>query len=140
MIGTENGPPAKNEAHVNKRCADYEAHDVGHGSLQCENEDVVVLEKTEIAEHAEPNEKVSEPEKECAKVPQIPIGVARLYHLLDDRSDDDQNIVDAYHNVPAVQKEQLLFGCHFPTVSLLEEPLCSVLEELRPDDRSKAQY
>ena len=140
MIGPENGPSAEHEAHVDERRADDEAHDVGHGSLQRENEDVVVLEKAEVAEHAEPNEEVPETEEESAEVPQVPVGIARLDHLLDHRPDDDQDVVDAYHNVPAVQKEQLLFGGHVPAESFPEEPLCPVLEELCPYDGSETQY
>ena len=83
VVRSKDGPAAEHEAHVYQRRADYEAHDVWHGPLQREDEDVVVLEKAEVTEHAEPNEEVSETEEKCAKVPQVTIGVARLYHLLD---------------------------------------------------------
>ena len=101
---------------------------MGHiGHLHCEDQDVVRLEEAEVSEKAKPNQKVSSAwfpsnfdkililrmlniltKHETADVPHVADDGLGLDQLLDDRPDDDQQVVRADHHVPGqkVKSEQ----------------------------------
>jgi hypothetical protein len=104
VIGSKDEPSAEGESCVDEDGAEEESEDVGGRSSEGEDEDVVRAEEAEVAEDAEPDEEVADPEEDGAHVPRLTSQLLVLDLLLEGRANDDEHVIQDDEQVPEVEE------------------------------------
>lgn len=89
--------------------------------LQRENHYVVGLEEAEVAQDAKPHQQVADAEQQRTSIPLVGCEVLSLNLFFDSRSEDEQNVIEADHDVPAVDELPLAGSTQFLTEAFDKE-------------------
>jgi len=71
VVRTEDEPPAECKSSVNQDGTEQKSKNIGWGSLECENENVVRPEETQVPQYAEPDEEISNTQTRTADIPGV---------------------------------------------------------------------